>query len=354
MVQVISELLSLTLFYTYIYRYSSVGSSVYGYDLRNISSPIIKEFDYKLDGLNGEEINQITFTIYSNNVHIATADDDGLARVIDYAPNRKNGGNNSTTTTTTTPQSRKCKKLQHDINGSGLVTSAVFRPRSKNLDLATGGTDCTVCLWDVNRPRRPSASYVIEKDEEEGANQICNPPIVHSLSWSPSGRLLAAGLGDGSSMIMQVEGRKLVTGCRLRGGHYSAVASVLFPRFGGVESSHVGAEDRLMISGGNDGSLFLWDLGANVSTKSIDPSTMFEDTDIIHGGTDEEESACKDLGEAMGDLSISDDQPRILFGIRHAKKPNWIVNSNASDPVLSNSLFIADTSNNITAYTLPR
>ncbi len=60
------------------------------------------------------------------------------------------------------------------------------------------------------------------------------------------------------------------------------------------------------------------------------------------------------IDEAMEDLSIGGGEPTILFGMRHGKKPNWIVNSNASDPVLSNSLFIADTSNDITVYILPR
>lgn len=338
-------------------RFSSVGSSVYGYDLRQASSPIIKEYNHKLDCLDGEEINEISFTTHSNNVHIATADDDGYARVSDHVPNRipkiahNNNATHSTSATQTSGASSgiKCNHLQHDSNGSGLVTSAAFRPRSKNLDLATGGTDCTVCLWDVNRPRRPSTTFLIEKDEEEGVNQICNPPIVHSLSWSPSGRLLAAGLGDGSTQIMQVEGRKLLDRCRLRNGHDSAVASVLFPQFGGVGSSHVVAEDRLMVSGGNDGSILLWDLGANLSSKAIDPSTMFADSSAENA-----DGGDTSIDEAMEDLSIGGGEPTILFGMRHGKKPNWIVNSNASDPVLSNSLFIADTSNDITVYILPR
>ena len=330
-----------------IFRYSSVGSTVYGYDLRNTSSPIIKDCDYILDDLNGEEINQISFANHSNKMHIATADDDGFTRIGDNLPNRKskdvNGQSNNTNAA-----ARRCKQLQHDEDGSALVTSAVFRPRNKDLELATGGTDCTVCLWDVNRPHRPSSSLIIKRDDGEGVNQVCNPPIIHSLSWSPSGRLLAAGLGDGSAMIMQVEKRKLVEGCRLRGGHDSAIASVLFPNFGCDESSHMAAEDRLMVSGGNDGSIILWDIGKKMASNAVDPSSMFADCNNQTDGN------AIDIDEAMNELSMGDDDPKILFGLRHGHKPNWIANSSHFDPVFSNSLFIADTSNDITAYILPR
>ena len=323
-------------------RFTAVGSSVYGYDLRQTTSPIIKDYHHKLTNLDGgEEINQIVFASHSNKIHLATADDDGYARVSDVIPNRM-------VENTTESGEKRCRSLQHDENGSALVTSVAFRPRGgKNLDLATGGTDSTVCLWDVNRPRRPSSSLLMKRDEEEGVSQVCNPPIVHSLSWSPSGKLLAAGLGDGSAMIMQVEGRKLVEGHRLRGGHTMPVAFVLFPQFGGlgVTSSHITAEDRLMVSGGNDGSIFLWDLGAMMAPNAVDPSTMFVDYN--------NDAESMSIDESMKDLSITS-EPRILFGLQHKKKPNWIESSNASEPVLPNSLFVADTINDITVYMLPR
>lgn len=69
----------------------------------------------------------------------------------------------------------------------------------------------------------------MERDDA-GDNQVCNPPMIHSLAWSPSGRLLAAGLGDATVGILQVEsGRKLTQVARLREGHESPVATVLFP-----------------------------------------------------------------------------------------------------------------------------
>lgn len=133
-----------------------------------------------------EEINQISFTTAGVSTYLAVADDDGHARVVtlDNFGEHRSQGNLS---------SENCKTLRHDTTSfNTLITSIAFRPRSKTLDLAVAGTNCAVSLWDVSRHRRPLASLSIQRDEEEGANQVCNPPVVHSLSWSPSGRLLVS------------------------------------------------------------------------------------------------------------------------------------------------------------------
>lgn len=339
------------------YRYPftifcSVGSSVYGYDLRNATSPIIRDFDFQVTTLEGgEEINQIQLMTHqaTKRIYMASADDDGRARVTDQILNRK------ISTSSQAPSNKIL--LQHDTSGSGLVTSLAFRPKAKNVDLATGGTDCTICLWDVHRPKRPSSTLAIQRDDEEdGMNQICNPPFVNSLAWSPSGRLLLTGLGDGTAVVMEVDGRKLVEKCRLRGGHDAAVASVLFPQFGGVNSKHIVAEDRLMVTGGNDGSIFLWDLGKNLAYQGVDPSTMF--VDCMHSSSSGNvENNSVEVDDAMKALSLSttnSHDPTILFGVQHGKKPNFIESSRASNVAFPSSLFVADTSNDITVYTFPR
>jgi hypothetical protein len=63
------------------------------------------------------------------------------------------------------------------------------------------------------------------------------------------------------------------------------------------------------------------------------------------------------MAAQMGDLSLdgddNDGQPRILCSIPHGSKPNWMVSSRGRDPVFPSSIFVADTSNDITAYTIP-
>jgi len=346
-----------------------VGSNVYGYDLRNTSSPIVRQYDAHVSSLEGgEEINQIAFSNKNNNkskVYLAVGDDDGQIRITDSFKERSDNSNNNNN------RDNNCRTLTHgsdDESSSTLVTSVAFRPRG--IDLASGGTDCTVCLWDITRPRRPSSSHHIQvdtsdtagKDGRGGVNQVCNPPIVHSLSWSPSGRLLAAGLGDGSSILFKVEGRKLTEVGRLKGGHDAAVASVLFPKFGGVShlSSHTTAEDRLLVTAGNDGAILLWDLGTGIMDGggAVNPASMFvgcnsdNDEEVnAHGAKNDNEIMQKDLAKLS---LLSDKESKVIFGIPHGNKPNWVVSSPATEPTMPSSLFVADTSNDITGYILPR
>lgn len=335
--------------------YLSAGNGVYGYDLRNISSPVVREYTHSLTDVleNKDEVNQIVFynPTRTGRVHLAAADDFGDIRVTDSVPKKTDGHGSPSRSAAQKQQNKqgqhcRTKVLRHAEDGAAMVTCTGFRPRAKGIDLASGGTDCVVKLWDVSRPRRPSSKYKIYQDDS-GANQVCNPPMVHCLSWSPSGRLLATGLGDGTCSILHIDNRKLVETCRLREGHDSAVASVIFPRFGVESSADIAAEDRLLVSAGNDGAILLWDLGGDVAgDRAVDPATLFK-TEQEAGNPRIQD------GTAMEAMSISSD-PKILFGIPHQKKPNWVTSSSMSDPVYPSTLFVADTSYNITAYILPR
>ncbi len=296
-----------------------------------------------MDG--GEEINQLDFYHQVKQQHtiLSCVDDDGMIRVTNEVENKADSAKS-------TPYAiNKCFEHSGETSPS-LVTSLAFRHRSsKTIDMATGGTDCTISLWDVNKPRNiPLSTLRISQDNNEnsnksGVNQICNPPIVHSLSWSSSGQFLSAGLGDGTCLIASLDGRRLVERCRLRNGHDASVASVLFPAFD-FDSANSLSEDRLIISAGTDGSIILWDLGSTVGNKANDPRAKFE-------GVQSDE----DITNAVNNLSLSKkiSEPGILFGIPHGKKINYMTNSSGDEVALPYSLFIADTSCNVSVYTLP-
>jgi WD40 repeat protein len=331
--------------------YLSVGCGVYGYDLRNADAPIIRSYDTDLSSALQceDEVNEVVFSragAGANNngkIRFAAADDMGAVRLMENVPFKLSSDSNKNNTER---KLQRCRVLQHAIDDdNAMATCCAFRPRGAN-DLVSGGTDCAIRLWDVSRPQRPSSSVQISGDESGNA-QVCNPPFVNQIAFSKHGTLVAAALGDGTASILGIKGRSISQRCRLSGGHSSSVASVLFPSFGSETSSNIAANDRLLITGGSDGIMF-WDIGSEVAGKNaVDPSTWLCCAP----------SSADNVAEDLSSLSLRNNEdvgPRVLFGIAHGEKINTITSSTSRETVLSSSLFVADTSNDVTAYMIAR
>lgn len=160
-----SSFFSDSILFTYLKRsYLSVRNFVMEYDLRQLNSPIVKHPTRDLSPIlqNQDEVNQVALTYHTtkkpslpkgkkkgnkknknNNralgeskLYLAASDDAGTVRFMDAA---------STTTS---------QLLKH--NDNAIVPACAFRPVSNtkgNLELASGGTDCRICLWDVLKPK---------------------------------------------------------------------------------------------------------------------------------------------------------------------------------------------------------
>ena len=144
-------------------RYLSWENQVYGYDLRKATAPILRQPTHDLSPIlqNQDEVNQIALAyssfqqqLKSNtnkrkasrniassmmnvphpSLYLAAADDAGTIRV-------------------TRIDSASSDILHHDPNGVAVVPSCAFRPGTKSLELASGGMDCKLQLWDVSKPR---------------------------------------------------------------------------------------------------------------------------------------------------------------------------------------------------------
>jgi WD40 repeat protein len=441
--------------------YVATSNRVYGYDLRrhasaatsSSSSPspsptILRTPHVDLTRAFGctDEINELSFSHHlgkkrggsGRRLLLSTVDDSGEARVVEDPPWRfdddddddggRGGGGPH-------PAAAAAVVLRHADAGSMAIASCgAFRPRRgggggggkkkrNNNDaaashLATAGTDCAVKLWDVGAGnggggrggarRRPASAVGVGPRPAGGgdsspAARLWNPPYVHSLSWSPSGRLLAAGVGDGSVALMRAEGHRLVEVARFGsegGGHASAVAAVRFPCFGrsaptsdddddddddddgGGHDGRTAAaapkadrrrekmgggegdaeeeeeEDRLLISAGNDGNLIFWDLGSDVAgCGGGDDRPPHPRSYLGRLSSSSSAPPPEGGGDGGGPAAMRrhsrKSSPRVLFRIAHGRKPNWIACGRSCDDALPSSVFVADTTNDVSVYTLP-
>jgi len=119
------------------------------------------------------------------------------------------------------------------------VFSVAYSPDGKTLAAGTcheldAGGKCSrgqVSLWDVETQQR--------RGDLRG-----HSGIVESVAFSPDGKLLASGSGDGSLIVWNVETREKI---REMKGHGGEVPSVAFS-----------PDSKLLASGGNDNAIRLW------------------------------------------------------------------------------------------------
>jgi WD repeat-containing protein 53 len=377
--------------------YTTVDKFVYVYDLRKACSPIISEPTHALFEAT-DEINQIClaydyshrssisdvthqksrnrkgdkrrnkkqFDTSDNNSSLlegsseiisdlldvqatilATGDDAGIVHVEKFSSDSKIIRNSFTHGTDQSPAmvtsiaiqvSKECQNYK--------------RKQANSLLLASGGTDCQIKLWDISNFSKTTALQTCTiRTSDTGTNQVCNPPMVHNLHWSPSGRLLSAALGDGSIGIWaaheQNRTNPLVLISRLEEAHNGPVASCLFPEWGqqsscGVIGDNLERNDRLLCTVGNDCNIVFWDLGLTVGgEKAIDPSLIFHKANNSKPPVDEV------------DEYMQIDQPTAFLRIQHSAKPNWTISNRGFGNLHSATLYVADTGSDITGYVIP-
>eukprot|EP00040_Diaphanoeca_grandis_P024017 m.131448 g.131448 ORF g.131448 m.131448 type:complete len:326 (-) comp29548_c0_seq1:140-1117(-) len=254
--------------------FSAASKFIWAHDLRNPDTPL-----EKLE-LNRDDINQIA--VNNDGTFLAAADDTGRIRVIDVK----------------TRKSYKTLSRWHD----NICNTVQFRPRGK-WTLLSGGLDSKIVLWDFSRPRKIwSVSTNDNTETTETSTQLCNPPLVNSVSFSATGNTVAAGLGDCSVALYGIgkKGRMWQRARLVTNGHTAGIGQVHFPSFD---------NQNTLLSGGNDAKICLWDL-----TK--------------HNESDNEEMSKIDTP---------------VTATTHGRKINWLTTS-------QNSVFVADTSKVVTVY----
>jgi WD repeat-containing protein 53 len=390
--------------------FAAIGRSVVAYDLRHtVGIPVwsshLPDFDYSPILNVHDDVNRIVFTstdssnsdhdskggrpLTSPESYMAVASDDGTVRLTNYG--------------FTSSSSYQTRTMVHATAASpSLVLSCSFRPdpckvRQNMIQAASGGSDCTLRLWSLSsmnanklqagtkgksrRARRgkknsnlglddtsstmtiktPTAHATVSRNDT-GTNQVCNPPMVHGVEWSPSGKLLVGCAGDGTAVVYEVvENNLLLLRTRLDPSAVTAdsngtshmlrstgsLANAIFPQWTtGHAVLHAESLDRLLATVGNDTVIRLWDLGAGVAgVDAIDPRNLF--------GRHSTQFEAATLGSQFENLMISSN-PTILTTIQHGRKPNWMVSSRGAPSVFASTLFVADTTPVINAYTMLR
>ncbi|KAL8130375.1 hypothetical protein V2J09_019530 [Rumex salicifolius] len=282
----------------------SMGSEVRSYDVRlvNPSNPLLR-FNY-----NKDEINQVACN--SKSAFLATADDSGDVKIIDigqkcifktlragHSTHRlKDFGCNCILQSILfqnlcnfTIQLRYAAVRNFFLGNLGKVLVEVVA--IKDPGIVTGGLDSKLILWDFSkaRPFHTIDFGSLEENQQSGA-QCCNPAFVHALAvpeidmYEKVGKICTVARGDGvvsvinfdlelaslkkksghkpqkgfseGSSSTDVENKKQSGRNRLHldysmGGHSAAASCVTFSSFGD--------KGKLIISGGNDKTVKMWD-----------------------------------------------------------------------------------------------
>jgi len=385
---------------------------LYEYDLRYythnhilvVRDPPIQ--DYTNIFISSEEINQVAVTTTTSTsarngdacTWIATADDHGDVTVIStHCANPTATDSIDNTSQAAYPNNSSMVFRHEEPPNIAMVTSVAFQRTQQSPLLASAGTDCTIKLWDVTNQMLLS-KYSIPSLYSQQQQQIYNPPFVHSISWSATGNLLASGLGDSTCLIFRIkkpimprnknqkENKKKKDQIYLDPiihcdqGHSSAVACVHFP-FPSIPTSTTEScnssntamlheDDRWVLTAGNDGNIFIWDLLHDEKSTSV--TTCAEINSFIPTNKNPKKCKGKQRLRRTGSNTTANTteivprtQKDILtlrepsLGIPHNQKPNCITSSNFAHTSNSNScracsttIFVADTTNDISVYTI--
>jgi WD40 repeat protein len=270
--------------------YVAAGDVVLVYDVRQPVQPLIRKGGGRSVFQADDEINQILLCKNNNDHNMVVAGDDaGYMSFIDVG------------ITDDTWNAETSSRLVHDA--VAMVTSIVCCIANSSSSsppiLISGGTDCNMVVWQ-NGERRSSLHV---SNTSTNVNQICNPPMVHTMALLPHNAVqddddhyrILAGFGDHSLGVisLSMDDQQLEWVARIEDVPADAVATSYYERIGSA--------------GG--GTVTVW----------------------------------KESQETGGSL-----QQRIA--IPHAPKVNAISWGDVNDT----TLFVADTNNDITCYKIPQ
>ena len=163
--------------------------NLYSFDLRT-ESVIMTSSKYTRPNLTGDDFNAMRCLKTGESSILALSDDSGQLTMVN--------GSLAEIAPTYIPNAH-----------TSIMSAVAFRyPQSGSSiprEIATGGFDCRVCLWDILSNTQRSAinfsdpkTSLLGRAGDTQAQQFLNPPFVHCLEFVCNGEIIVCGLGDGS------------------------------------------------------------------------------------------------------------------------------------------------------------
>ncbi|XP_072469759.1 WD repeat-containing protein 53 isoform X2 [Notamacropus eugenii] len=194
-----------------------------------------------------------------------------------------------------------------------------------------------VMLWNLQKAR-PLWMANLQEDEtdetgEQASGQLFNPALAHSLSVASCGNVFSCGAEDGKVRIFRVLGVKCEQEVGFK-GHTLGVSQV-----------HFLPDSYLLLSGGNDGKVMLWDVSSKVGGKQKSP------VKFTHRKKTKTSTCPKQKGN---DNALETDEtvctePLPKLTVEHGEKVNWISYTKIKG---AGKILVADQSSSISVYPL--
>ncbi|XP_036300514.1 WD repeat-containing protein 53 isoform X1 [Pipistrellus kuhlii] len=287
--------------------YASHGETISILDVRSLKGSL-DHFH-----VNEEEINCLSLNETEN--LLASADDSGAIKILDLE-NKK--------------VSRSLKRH------SNICSSVAFRPQRPQ-SLVSCGLDMQVMLWNLQKAR-PLWVTNLQEDETEAMEspqspgQLLNPALAHSVSVAACGNIFSCGAEDGKIRIFRVMGVKCEQELGFK-GHTLGVSQVCFL-----------PESYLLLTGGNDGKVMMWDVSSEVEKKQKSP------TKHTHRKSTKRATYTNQDGNTNTSVT-HEEQGKILpkLSIEHGEKVNWLLSTKIKG---CQNILVADQTSCISVYPL--
>ncbi|XP_023560525.1 WD repeat-containing protein 53 isoform X4 [Octodon degus] len=195
-----------------------------------------------------------------------------------------------------------------------------------------------VILWNLQKARPLWIAHLQEDEAEDmegpqSPSQLLNPALAHSVSVASCGNIFSCGAEDGKVRIFRVTGVKCEQALGFK-GHTLGVAQVCFL-----------PESYLLLTGGNDAKVMLWDVSGAVEKNQKSPVKQSQRKKTKRAAN------AKQAGNIDTTAVDGEEHSKVSpkMSIEHGDKVNWLMGTKIKG---QQNILVADQTSCITVYPL--